>query len=495
MISRERALLLGLCVLAGARVLFFSAAFPFFNNVDERAHVDLVVKYAAQKPPTRLEYYSHESARLLAFYSSPEYFDAPGESEIETVWTLPPNDRAKTVAAICEVWEARRNHESGEPPLYYAFAGALFNLCHGLGLRGIDALYAIRFLNVAFAVALIALGYSAARYAFPARPIARCAVPLFLALWPQTTFFSIQSDALTPLLFGAAFVAWMKLMQAERGHPWLASIIGLATAATCLTKTNNLVLVPVVVVAVALVLLQRKTESLTSRMASFAAFLVCLFLPLAAWALRNRATFGDFTATRAKIDILTWTAKPVAAWFDHPIFSLHGSMRFLSHLLATFWRGEFIWLHRDLLLPWADYFCCISSVLLLFFALLSLGPRLASVAGDDTRIFCFALISIVTLVLSLALLSIMFDFGTCIYPSSAWPFFTSGRLLNAAAIPFFLLYARGIDAIARWSRVRWIDIVLVAVVAAVTITAQLILYTPALRSPFNFFHAPHGELS
>jgi hypothetical protein len=33
-------------LIATVRVFVFSAAFPFFNNVDERPHVDLVVKYS-----------------------------------------------------------------------------------------------------------------------------------------------------------------------------------------------------------------------------------------------------------------------------------------------------------------------------------------------------------------------------------------------------------------------------------------------------------------
>jgi hypothetical protein len=42
----ERKLILLLCAIAAVRVFIFSAAFPFFNNVDEQAHTDLVIKYA-----------------------------------------------------------------------------------------------------------------------------------------------------------------------------------------------------------------------------------------------------------------------------------------------------------------------------------------------------------------------------------------------------------------------------------------------------------------
>jgi hypothetical protein len=44
---KERIAVLLLCAMAAARVFLFSAAFPFFNNVDERRHSDLVMKYAS----------------------------------------------------------------------------------------------------------------------------------------------------------------------------------------------------------------------------------------------------------------------------------------------------------------------------------------------------------------------------------------------------------------------------------------------------------------
>ena len=38
----ERLIIAGLCLAAAIRVFAFSAAFPFFNNVDEQAHFDMV---------------------------------------------------------------------------------------------------------------------------------------------------------------------------------------------------------------------------------------------------------------------------------------------------------------------------------------------------------------------------------------------------------------------------------------------------------------------
>ncbi len=49
----ERLIIAGLCLAAAIRVFVFSAAFPFFNNVDEVAHFDLVFKYSMRSSACR----------------------------------------------------------------------------------------------------------------------------------------------------------------------------------------------------------------------------------------------------------------------------------------------------------------------------------------------------------------------------------------------------------------------------------------------------------
>src|SRR5256886_15686076 len=73
---REQKLILLLCVIAAVRVFTFSAAFPFFNNVDEQAHADLVMKYARGDVPRDLGHFSSESAYYFSLYGTPEYFTA-----------------------------------------------------------------------------------------------------------------------------------------------------------------------------------------------------------------------------------------------------------------------------------------------------------------------------------------------------------------------------------------------------------------------------------
>src|SRR5215467_7602688 len=89
----ERKLILLICSIAAVRVFMFCAAFPFFNNVDEQAHVDLVMKYARGDLPRDLGHYSSESANSIAQYGSPEYFTVPRQFAADgfppASWTLP----------------------------------------------------------------------------------------------------------------------------------------------------------------------------------------------------------------------------------------------------------------------------------------------------------------------------------------------------------------------------------------------------------------------
>ena len=158
-----RSFVFALCVLAAIRVFVFAAAFPFFNNVDEQAHVDLVVKYSHAKPPRGIEPFAPEEALYFAVYSTPEYFVKPeqyGGQYPPPNWLLPQNDLQKILDDEIPFWESRLNHESGEPPLYYALAGGWMNVGRVLGLRGLFLLYWVRFLNIGLAAALVWIGFA-----------------------------------------------------------------------------------------------------------------------------------------------------------------------------------------------------------------------------------------------------------------------------------------------------------------------------------------------
>ena len=491
--QKLRWIVIGLCGLAAVRVLVFAAAFPFFNNVDEHAHVDLVVKYAHAKPPRRIEPFASEAALCFAVYSTPEYLVTPqqygGQYPLPN-WLLPREQLQKVLDEEIPFFESRLNHESGEPPLYYALAGGWMNVGRVLGLRGLSLLYWVRFLNIGVAAALIWIGFAAARSTFPNNQFLQLSVAMLLAVWPQSAFYTIQSDALSPLCFGVAFLGLAKLLQSERPGIVVAAWTGLAVAATCLAKTSNLPLPLIVIAAIAWkIFLDARNGSLRPRLMTLGVFLLSLAVPLGIWFAWNYHNFGDLTATKSKIELLGWTRKSFSQWWSHPIFSLHGITEFWRGLIASFWRGEFVWHLQRMSSAVADAFYAISSAIVILGTGVLLLRR-QSKQNDQRLILWVALLSFLSLVAFLALLSISFDFGNCTYPSREHPYFTSGRLLNAAAVPFFLLFVYVIDRFGSWTKQQWLRWTLLAATVLVLVVSQLQVNAPAFSSRYNFFHRP-----
>src|SRR4029077_13695993 len=137
---------------------------------------------------------------------------------------------------------------------------------------------------------------------------------------------------------------------------------------------------------------------------------------------------------------------------------------------------------------WSDAFSWTSSTLVLVIVLASLIARKRT--EPNRGVLWLALLSFASLVAFLVLLSTRFDFGQCPYPSQAHPYFTSGRLLNAAAVPFFLLFAFAIERVTNWTNRQWPRWILLGVIAPVLLAWQLSINAPVLSSRYNFFHRP-----
>ena len=489
----ERTLTLLFCAVAAVRVLIFSAAFPFFNNVDEQAHVDLVMKYARGQVPRDLGHYSSESASYFSLYGTPEYFTPAEQFNIGTFpppnWTLSAEQRAAVVDKVATWWEQNENHESGEPPLYYAVAGVWLNLGRAVGLAGGWLLYWVRFLNVFVAAILVWLGFVAAKLVFPNERFVWVSVPLLLAIWPQTTLYSVTSDSLSPLCFGVAFVGLLKILEAQRPSLLLAIWTGLSLAATCLVKATNIALL--LVAALALIF---KIGNLTERrklsdlLAPFAVLIGFAAVPIALWFAWNLHTFGDLTATASKIDFLDWTRKPFTKWWPHPIFTLTGLEEFWPQSIASFWRGEFIWHGQRLAFQVNDRFYWISSTLVILFTAVGLVWWFAKLTRFQRQSLWLALSSFIVLLSLLVVLSIAFDFGRCVYPSREHPYFTSGRLLSAAVVPFVLLCCYTLKCALSWISGRWLRMIVVAGIIGLIAVPQCMLFRPVFSSRYNFFH-------
>jgi hypothetical protein len=486
-------ILLLLCVAAGLRVFVYCAAFPFFNNVDEVAHFDLVVKYSHGQPPRGFEPISPETAQYIAQYATPEYLARPERlghvteprPSTRTHLFLDPELKQKV-----SMWQTVTNPESSQAPLYYALAGLWMDLGRTFIPAGKFLLYWVRFLNAPVAIALVLLAHFAARLIFPESRFMRLGVPALMAFFPQDAFYSIQNDVLSPICFGLALIGLMRLWH-EDPLTWRTGVLtGLALAATGMVKVSNL---PLLAIGFAILVLRCRqlvvAGKLRASVPAIAVLAVSACLPLAGLCLWNQTRFGDLTGSAGKIAMLGWTRKPFAYWWIHPIFSPAGFWTFSRELIASFWRGEIVWFSQRLASPAVDYFFVVSSVVTIVATVVCVAPRSAKVAEGQRLAIWLSLACCLGSMIFLALLSMAFDFGNCVYPSRDHPYFVSGRLMSGALVPFGLLFVMGLDRIfARFGndRIKWLALAAVILIATVS---QFVITRPVFSSHFNLPHA------
>lgn len=482
----ERWLIGAFCALAALRVFVFAAAFPFFSNIDESAQLDVVVKYSHLEIPHSLAAVSAESAMYLSIFGSPEYSSARPPSA--PIWTRPLADVNSIVKKREHWWRQHLNYEAMDPPLYYLLAGAWLDAGRAGGLEGGLFLYWIRFLNIGLAAALVWLAYACARAIFPDELFLRLGVPFLIAVWPQDVFYSIQSDVLSPVCFGLALIALLRMLSSDAPGRWPAFFAGSSLAATFLVKVSNIGVVATGLGVVAIYAwIWWREGKLRSRIPVLLLFFVAALLPIAIWCLRNYFLAGDLTASSAKVQFLGWTVKPFQAWWNHPIFTAAGLWTFSSDLLASFWRGEFIWHGQRIAARSVDLFYALSSAFLLGIAAFGIWRRGPGIDHRRQWLF-FSLCGCAASVIFLAGLSLVFDFGRCIFPSPAYPFFSSGRLMAGAAIPFMILYVYGLDTALRLTRVGGARYFVLAGIGLLILGSEIVLSIPVFSSPYNFFH-------
>lgn len=484
----ERKIIFLLCLLAAAHVFLFSAAFPFFNVVDEQVHLDLVVRYSTGDIPRTLTPPATEALSFIAIYGTPEYLYAP-ESQPGGIIPPPPwkqpieTVRDKLLAKEAGYEAVFKNHEASQPPLYYSLAGAWWRVGKIFRLDGLALLYWLRFLNVAVIAAVVWLGWRTARTAFPKNHFIRTAVPAMIALLPQTAFYAINNDILAPLTFGAAFLLTVKFCAAENPSARLAALTGLALAASFLTKISSLPLLVIagIFLSVKFISLARngKTSAATAAALSL---LFCAALPMAAWMAWCKINFGDFTGSALKIQFLGWTQQPISAWCHHPIFTPQGFWFFISKNLASFWQGEFLWHRLPLALPAVDLIYVLLTLTALAFAFAGLPKSQPPRAALGLSALC-----LLAMFGFFALLSVKYDFQDCFYPSRAQPYFTSGRLMLGALIPLLLLFAFGLDqALKKFgSRTKFTSLFTLLLFM---LTTEILVDWQIFPNEYNWFH-------
>ncbi len=487
---KELALILLLCFAAALRVFIFSAGFPFFSNIDEDLHFDLITQYSHARVPRTFDLLQEESLTWIVPYASPEFLQRPDQFPDAKfpppLWKQSPTEAAPELAATKAAWSTEINFESSQPPMYYALASVWWRIGQRIGLTGIQALYWIRFLNVPLIAIVIWLGYLTARIIAPERVDLRISVPLLLAFIPQNVFYAINNDVLSPICFGALFLCLLQWLRAKTPSLSLGALTGLAIAATYLTKLSNLPLIAVALAAIIAKLASITRQKPGAGLITFAALILCAAIPIGGWMIWTKYQFGDLTGSTAKITLLGWTRKPFADWWHHPIFTPRGFWVFWSDLITNFWRGEVRWHSHPLSSGVADGFYAISSLVLLGAAVVGLRKQ-AGLSTFQRQAIAVAALTFVAAVAFLVLLSIQFDFGNCINPSRAHPYFTSGRLLSGALIPFGLLYVYGVSSLLRRVSAVLPLIVLGVIVAFVT-TSEILINRVVFASEHNWIH-------
>ena len=490
--SSEKKFVLLLCVAAAIHVFVFCAAFPFFNNVDEPAQFDLVLEYSHGHAPRGETATSKEASLYLAIFCSCAYLGPAGGGPSPPLpWTLPADQMKQAVAINSAGWQTTKNYEGSEPPLYYALAGAWWDVGKCLGFSLGSLLYWIRFLNIVFVVALVWLSYGAAKIVFPENQFVRLAVPLLVALMPQSAFYSIGNDVLSPICFGGLFLCVIKWFRAEHLSVRLGAITGLVFAATYLTKMTNLPLLAVAAVAIFLAI-ARTHGTPGKAMPALVTFFCCAVPPILGWMLWSKLNYGDLTGSKLKMEHFGWTLKPFSQWWHHPIFSPIGVWTYLSGQLSTFWQGEFEWYYPPLGRPMALPGTAAIYTLLTFAVTVVASPALLPNKNPDQsqrHALQLNLACCGTTLAFFALASVIYDFHDCVNPSRQHPFFQAGRMMLGTLIPFLLLFACGIDrALNRFGNRTKFTVLTVLVL--VMLVVEIATNWPAFPNQYNWFHLP-----
>ena len=476
----ETRLVILLCILAGIRVLIFTAAFPFFNIVDESAHFDMIYRYSTGNIPTRLLPYSMECAHMKAFYGTREYYtdwyDFSPEESARPSWTLSPEEIAEPYKQATEAMTGMTDHESTQFSLYYLAEGGWYNIGKAVGLRGGMLLYWLRIPNIPIYMLLVWIGYLMARKLYPGNRWLNLGVPAMLAGFPQDIFFGLNPDVLSALLTTLSLYLILVYYLENRSAVFCISA-GLSVAAAFLAKTSNLPLLLFFgVILVAKALKSRDVPRLAS-------IFLAAAIPIGAWMVRNKLVLGDFMGTHAKIVRLSWTVKPLSEWFHHPVFTPQGAAYFWGGLIKTFWRGENIWHRVQIGSALSDTFYILTTLAFLAAAGIVVWKQRKERLMGTLHFLMLGLSAAFVFILMIA-----YDFEGCAYPSKDLPFLTSGRLILGALVPFLMLYLIGLGAILdrlKIGRYRWVAL---ALILAIALGSGILLTRNVFASPYNFYH-------
>ncbi|HVT89195.1 MAG TPA: DUF2142 domain-containing protein [Tepidisphaeraceae bacterium] len=481
-----------LCLLAAIRVFVFSAAFPFFNNVDEQFHFDLICKYSHGNIPKNPALFDVESAKLFALYSSAEFLhgsnEFPGSRIPPPIYTLSETVRKSPYDDAFAFWSRAHNRNATEFPLYFAIAGIWYDIGKFFGIGELDLLYWVRLINIPLYVALVWFSFLLAKTIQPDSELVYLGVPLLLVAFPQDVYYSLTNDVCSAPLGAMCLYLLIKFHQTEPPRLSHAIGAGLSVAALLLTKLNNAPIYAIVAIVAAARLWKLRSRKVNRGYVEILLLLIAAILPAGLWMIRNRLFVGDFTATAEKTATLGWTSKPFSEYWNHPIFTPSGFATFWYEAISSFWRGEICWAGARLSAGWIDAIYVATSTLFLLSLIVASAISSKRRSWTNPQAMGVSAFLFVLCLTMLIYLSISFDFGDCPYPSRQSPFFTSGRLMLVGLAPFMIMYVSGLEALLGWLKLRSVGWLILVAIAAVTMLSEIAMSMNVFASQYNWFH-------
>jgi Dolichyl-phosphate-mannose-protein mannosyltransferase len=243
---RLLALLLGIQLV---RAVLYALLLPLWQNPDEWVHFEYVELLAYPAIRLDLPVDGTLAYRLMAALGRGAAAGAAGPTH---------SDLRREIGESLvrhRYWEIRRfpdpnnvetlwYSEFDQLPLYYLVAAGVLRVVSPGSIDG--AAYTLRFLSVAFSVAIVALAYRVARELIPDRPAVAFATAGLITFTPQFTSLSggITNDKLVEVAFAGVILLTVRL--ARQGLSWpgwagLAALIGTGL----LTKKSGWILVPI----------------------------------------------------------------------------------------------------------------------------------------------------------------------------------------------------------------------------------------------------------
>ena len=476
----RRAWLAALSVLAAIRIGYLCLAYPIFTNVDEPQQFDVVVQYANGRWPLGIGPLEVETRETIFRYGSVEYLVEKNDPRFSPQ-IIAGLARLRQSATMPADYFTIPDHELHQPPVYYALAGLVYRTARGMGVRPFHLPFIVRLIDVPIIVLTVLAVHRLAAMVVPRRLEVVLGAPLVVAFFPQDALCQIGSDSMSAAVCGWALIWLLAPMLTGRITLAGAVLAGLGAAAAVMTKWTNLPIVAVAAIAAIFVL----RSGAPGRGRVGAVLIASVLIPIGLWCARCHAALGDFTATGPTVRYLGWTPRPLSDWFEHPIFRAEGwnplqadrgMFRMLHETVITFWRGEFVWYRERLCSPQLDLSYYLVTLFGLGLALLAFrrGAGCWRTGLAVLLAYCAAAFA------ELVVLSIRYDFGQCIYPSTAEPYMSSGRLILGALAPLCVCVLLGLSEL--WQPLaRHLSIVFLLAVMCVMMTAvELDAARPAL---------------